>query len=644
MRVGYGAARTKDINETDMTDLTLAKDFEAATQDAWMALVAKALKGGDFDKKLVGRTYDGLRLEPLYGRDAAQKEQAGAVRAAGRSREGLAWDIRQTTTGADATAVNAVILEDLNGGASGVTLRLAAPGQSGLAVDAGTIARALDGVRLDWGVSVALDAGGGYEAAAAALLAAMAATGRDVAQCTLALNGDPLGALARSGGLAQDGAQSMAAVARLFDLAAKYPGVRAGLVDGRPYHDAGASEAQELACVAATLVAYLRGLETAGHAPAAALPRMAFMLSADAQIFPTIAKLRAARRLIARIAEASGAAGQAVQLTIETSARMMAGRDAYTNLLRTTIACAAAAMGGADAITVLPFSWTLGQPDALARRMARNTQIVLMEESSLGRVADPAGGSWYVEQLTDAFAAKAWSLFQEIEAKGGMLAALQAGHVQAMIAKTSAERARNLATGREQLIGVANFPDLKEAGFTVEPYPAADECDDFAITAEPLPVRRLAAPFEALRDAADAFAARTGKPPRIFLANLGTIPEFGARATFAQNFFAAGGIEAPGNDGFTNTADVGRAFADSGATVACLCSSDANYARQAEIAAQALKNAGAAHVYLAGRPPTDKTGDKIEAFRAAGIGSYIFAGCDAPDTLAKAHAVLGICT
>ena len=218
-----------------------------------------------------------------------------------------------------------------------------------------------------------------------------------------------------------------------------------------------------------------------------------------------------------------------------------------------------------------------------------------------------------------------------------MLAALQEGHVQAMIAKTSAERGRNLATGREELIGVANFPDLKETGFKVEPYPVADDCDDAAITAGPLPLRRLAAPYEALRDAADAHAARTGKPPRIFLANLGTIPEFGTRATFARNFFAAGGIEAPANDGFANTADVGKAFAESGATVACLCSSDATYALQAEAGAQALTGAGAAHVYLAGR-----AGEKIEAFRAAGIGSYIFAGCDAPDTLARAQELLGV--
>lgn len=603
-----------------------------------MALVAKALKGGDFEKKLVGRTYDGLRVEPLYGRTSGAPN-AAAVRPARHATGGLAWDIRQPATGTDPAAVNAAILEDLAGGISGVILRIGGPGRSGLSADKGAIGRALDGVRLDWGVSVALDAGCAFEAAGEALLAVAAAAPRDATSGMLALNADPLGALARTGGLMQDGAQSLAALARLYDLAASVPGAWVGLVDGRPYHDAGASEAQELACMAATLVAYLRGLEAAGHTPAQAMARMAFTLSADAQIFPTIAKLRAARRIAARIAEACGGgkAARAVHITAETSGRMMARRDATTNMLRTTVACTAAAMGGADAITVLPFSWALGQPDGFARRMARNTQIVLMEESSLGRVADPAGGSWYVEQSTDELCVKAWGLFQEIEAKGGMLAALQGGHVQAMIAETAAERARNLATGREELIGVANFPELKDAGFKGEPWPRAEEADDFAITAEALPLRRLGAPLEALRDAADAYTARQGHTPRVFLANLGTLAEFSARATFARNFFAAGGIEAVGEAGFSATADAGRAFADSGATVACLCSSDANYALQAEAAAQVLTAAGARHVVLAGRP-----GEKLEVFRAAGIGSYIYQGCDAPDILAKALAILGV--
>lgn len=623
-----------------MSELALGKEFEAVTRDAWMALVQKALKGGDFDKKLVGRTYDGIRLQPLYVRDPGQKEAAAVVRGVVHARDGMAWDIRQRTTGTDPASVNAAILEDLVGGCSGFALQVAAPGQTGLKADATTLARTLDGVRLDWGVTVSLASGRCFAPAADALLVALSQTGRDAAQCHISFDADPLGALARTGGLDQDAQGTFSTLAHLLDRIAALPNARALLVDGRPYHEAGASEAQELACLAATLVAYLRGLEGTGKVPSAVLPKIGFALAADAQIFATIAKLRAARRLIGRIAEACGAGSIAhgAHCAVQTSARMMTKRDAYTNLLRTTVAASAAAMGGADAITVLPFTWALGQPDAFARRMARNTQIVLMEESSLGRVLDPAGGSWYVEQLTDDLAGKAWGLFQEIEGKGGMLAALQAGHVQAMIAATASERARQLATGREELIGVANFPALNETEFTVTPHPIAGLASGLpALTAEPLPERRLAAPLEALRDAADAHANRTGTPPRVFLANLGSIPDFNARATFAQNFFAAGGIETIGNDGFTTSADAAKAFAASGASVACLCSSDSHYELLAEATAQALTGAGASHVYLAGRP-----GEKAEVYRAAGIGSYIFMGCDAPDTLAKAHALLGV--
>lgn len=396
--------------------------------------------------------------------------------------------------------------------------------------------------------------------------------------------------------------------------------------------------------MAATLVAYLRWLDEAGIAPADVLARTTVALAADASIFLTIAKLRAARGLVARIAEACGAAQAAgtVRFTVTTSGRMMARRDAYTNLLRTTVACAASAMAGADAITVLPFSWALGQPDAFARRMARNTQIVLMEESNLGRVVDPAGGAYYVETLTKEMATAAWSLFQAIEQRTsgnerGMLAALQDGHVQALIAKTATERRKNIATGRDELIGVATFPNLSETQFDVVPHPVAEDGADTAISCEPLVAARLAEPFEALRDAADAHADRTHARPRIFLANLGTIPEFNARATFAQNFFAAGGIEALGNDGFTASGEVGRAFSKSGAKAACICSSDANYALLAEAAAQALKSAGATHVWLAGRP-----GDKLEAYRAAGIDAFIYTGCDAVATLRAAHGALGV--
>ena len=262
------------------------------------------------------------------------------------------------------------------------------------------------------------------------------------------LNVDPIGALARFG---TAGKPLDAALSETVKLAAEVraSGARVStvLVDATIPHEAGASEAQELAFLAAALVAYLRAFEAAGVAAGAAFADIAFALSVDTDLLLSAAKVRAARTIVARIAEVSGASPAAMHLTAVTSGRMMAKRDPWTNMLRTTAACASAAFGGADAITVLPFTWALGDADRFARRVARNTQLVLQEESSLGRVVDPAGGSWYVEQLTAELGQKAWALFQDIEAKGGIVAALTSGALQDEVARAAAARAKAIATG-----------------------------------------------------------------------------------------------------------------------------------------------------------------------------------------------------
>src|SRR5690606_16541563 len=219
-----------------------------------------------------------------------------------------------------------------------------------------------------------------------------------------------------------------------------------------------------------TLVAYLRACEAAGVPPERALPKIAVALAVDADKFLSTAKLRAARRLIWRVADACGAGSAAagVHITAVSAWRMMARRDPWTNIMRTTIACAAAAMGGAQAITLLPFTFALGKTTSFAQRVTRNIHIVLQEESNLGRVADPAGGSWYVEKLTDDLARKAWELLQGIESKGGIAAALTSGALQDEIAAVAQRRRQAVATGRIELTGVSAFPLLGDDGVTVE--------------------------------------------------------------------------------------------------------------------------------------------------------------------------------
>jgi methylmalonyl-CoA mutase len=315
---------------------------------------------------------------------------------------------------------------------------------------------------------------------------------------------------------------------------------------------------------------------------------------------------------------------------------MMAKRDPWTNMLRASAACAGAGFGGADAITVLPFTWALGAPDRFARRVARNTQLVLQEESSLGRVADPVGGSWYVESLTDELARKAWSLFQDIENNGGLVATLTAGAFQKTVAASAATRAEAIAKGRMELTGVSVFPLLGEDGVRAEPYPASAPAPKDRL-AEPLLPHRLSESFEGLRDAADAYAAKHGKPPQVFLANLGDIIEHNRRSTWAWNFLSAGGIDGLNSDGYKDPAAAAQAFRSSGAEIACLCSSDEMYAREGEAAAKALKAAGAKRVMMAGKP-----GNSEQALRAAGVDGFLFAGQNAITALQGLHKVLGV--
>jgi len=316
---------------------------------------------------------------------------------------------------------------------------------------------------------------------------------------------------------------------------------------------------------------------------------------------------------------------------------MMTRRDPYVNILRNTIAVVAAALGGADAITVLPHTVALGLPDAFARRVARNTQLVLLEESNLARVGDPAAGSGAFEAITEQLCRAAWTQFQEIESAGGAWAALECGLIQRNVAAVRAEREKAVARGEDILTGTNAFPDLDETPPAVLAVPPRNPADDgpAQASAEPLPRLRLAEPFERLRDRSDGTSAATGARPKIFLATLGKPAEFTARANFARSFFEAGGIEPvlPG-DGFASRAEMIATLKRSGARLACLCSSDEVYAREAADAAKTLAPL-IKHLYLAGRPK------EHAVLKDAGVGTFIYAGCDAVEILQAAYQALG---
>jgi methylmalonyl-CoA mutase len=607
-----------------MTDVPLASEFAPASLEQWRKLVDGVLRGAPFDRRLVAKTYDGLRIEPLYPRNAS------AVPVLGRA-PGARWQVVQRLDHPDPATANLQGRQDLENGATGLALVLAGSiGAHGFGLDPSEAAlrRVLDGIHLDAGIALELDGGAPAAARGVAHIASEHATKPSATRIRFGL--DPLGLLARAG----------TAEAAWNEAAASHCGAIRSLVeqgfagpffatDGRIVHAGGGTEAQELGYVLACAVAYLRMLEDGGFALDQARRLIFFRLAADADQFLTIAKFRALRKLFARVEAACGLAAQPIFVSAETAWRMMTRRDPWVNVLRTTIATFAAGLGGADSVTVLPFTAALGLPDAFARRLARNTQLILLEESNLARVADPAAGSGGIEALTQQLCGAAWSFFQEIEAAGGAHAALASGLIARKVAAIRHEREAAVARGREPITGTSEFPDIHELPVAVlAPAPAHITAADGDV----LPEVRLAEPFEQLRDAADAYAEETGARPKVFLAGLGTASDFTARTAFAKNFFEAGGIEAVTNDGFSNTEDLVAAFKASGIRLACLCSSNDVYAKEAVAAATALAKAGASHIYLAGRG-----GELENALKAAGVGTFIYSGCDMLATLRVAH-------
>ena len=615
---------------SESDDQRLAGDFPAATYEDWRTLVDGVLKGAPFEK-LVGKTYDGIRIEPIYPR------AKGASPITGRA--ALPWQIMQRVDHPEPAKASAQALHDLENGATGLELEFAGgPGARGFGVTDATpetLKRVFDGIIFDAGISIALNPVLGRGNAGASLAALIEAQRVDPAKVDIRFNYQALSTMAVRGGAAAAWSEVEKPFATIIGelIGRGFKGPFA-LADGRPVHDAGGSEAQELAFALAVAVAYLRTLEAGHIALDAARSAVSFRLSADTDQFLTMAKFRALRLLWARVEQACGLAPQPVFIAAETGWRMLTQRDPYVNMLRATMATFAAGLAGANAVTVLPHTLALGLPDALARRVARNTQLILLEESNLAKVSDPAAGSGGIESLTQELCESAWSLFQEIEKAGGIFASLQQGLIQGKVAATRKAREQNIARRKEVLTGASEFPNLQEDGVAVEdvrPISSAP-LDEANIKFEALPPMRLAVPFERLRARSDQILKARGMRPRVFLANLGMAADFTARATFARSFFETGGIEAIDSDGFSDSAALATAYKASGAELACLCSADKVYAVWAIVAAQALKSAGAKHIYLAGRP-----GEQEAALRGAGVSDFIFAGGDALTTLQKAY-------
>ncbi|MGQ3675593.1 methylmalonyl-CoA mutase family protein [Xanthobacter sp. TB0139] len=611
-----------------MTLLPFATGLAPVSREDWMKLVEGVLKGAPYDKKLVTHTYEGLALDALPPR----KPEAPIL--AGRA-AGAPWVVSMRVDQPDAAAASAQALDDLDGGASGLTLVFASSPQAygfGLPENADLDA-ALKGVMLEL-IDTRLEAGqfsGGQAALAFAEL--VEKRGHDPKAMSVSFGLNPLGDLAATGNMPMTWGELAqrfnATSATLVEKGFKGPIARA---DGAVFHSAGASDAQELAAVLSSAVAYLRLYAEAGVPLEEAAPRIEAALMADVNQIATIAKFRAMRLLWGAVLRETGLPETRLKLHGTTAWRSMTRRDPYVNLLRSTVAAFAAGVGGADSITVLPFTQTLGLPDAFARRLARNTQVMLIEESNVHRVADPGAGAGAIEDHTDGLASRAWDLFRHMEKRGGIAAVLEDRWLKANIAAVKEKREKDVATRKAPITGTSEFPILvQEMPEVLAPMPAptTDAVAEGALTPY-----RTAEPYEALRDKAEA----AGTPPAMFLATLGPIAAFTARATFAKNFFEAGGLKADVPNGYADLDALVEAFKAAGTPLACLTSSDEMYAEQAVAAARALQAAGAKAVWLAGKPSAE-----LEAeLKAAGVDGFIFAGCNVLERLTAAQALLGL--
>ncbi|OBF27042.1 methylmalonyl-CoA mutase small subunit [Mycobacterium sp. ACS1612] len=552
------------------------------------------------ERLLDSPTYEGFVVRPLYTSldalpEAALPGQWPFVRGGDALRDVKSgWRVAEAfpANGSAAADANGAVLLALTEGVSALVLRV-----EGAAMH---LDRLLDGVFLDL-VPVVLDAGADYAATSDALLALLTDLDSDQrSRLSVDLGADPL--------TAPLSGQSAPGVADVVAVAGKVTGydggVRAITVDGPAFHNLGASASWELAAAIAAAVSYLRVLADGGLATRDALRQISFRFAADDDQFMTIAKLRAARQLWARMAEVVGEpdAG-AARLHAVTSLPMMAQRDPWVNMLRTTVAAFSAGAGGADTVLVHPFDVAIpggfpGTAPSFARRIARNTQLLLLEESHIGRVLDPAGGSWFVEDLTERLAEQTWKHFQDIEARGGFEAARD--YVVDQIREVADRRADDIAHRRTSLTGVNEYPNLAEP-----PLPRGDALET---------VVRYAAGFEALRNRSDAFLEKTGSRPKVLLLPLGPLAEHNVRATFATNLLASGGIEAVSED-----------IKDAAAEIAVICGTDARYATEASAAVDAARKAGISHVLLAGpekavaeadSKPDDYLTAKIDAVKA----------------------------
>ncbi|MCQ2083070.1 MAG: methylmalonyl-CoA mutase small subunit [Bacteroidaceae bacterium] len=616
----------------------LFSEFPAVTTEEWMAKITEDLKGADFEKKLVWRTNEGFKVQPFYRAEDLKGLDTDTEPGQFPYRRGTKacneWSVRQGISTKDIKAANAKALDILNKGVDSLGFCCA-----GRIIEAADMEALLNGIEAECIELNFFTAPERALAQAKVLVAYFEKKGYDKSKLRGSISFDPMGYMMKTGT-----AQSMADAKALVDLLTPFKKFRCLTVAAGMLADSGAFCYQELGYALAWGNEYMRSLTEAGVASEFAAKKIYFNMSISSNYFMEIAKFRAARLLWAKIVEAYKPACHCsnkpedgicrcsckMHVNATTSKYNQTVFDPYVNLLRSQTEAMSAAIAGVDSITVTPFDACYKESDEFSERLARNQQLLLKEESHMDKVVDPAGGSYYIENLTEAIANQAWNLFLQIEDEGGMLSLVQAGKVQEAVNATNAARHENAAKRKEGLLGTNQFPNIKEMSEGRAPKAKCCCCATAPKTIATLDGARLASQFEELRLATE----NSGKRPKVFMLTIGNLAMRQARAQFSGNFFGCAGYEIIDNLGFKTVEEGAAAAKKAGADIVVLCSSDDEYA---EFGPAAFKAVGDSAIYvIAGAPAC------MEDLKAAGIENYVHVRCNVLETLKEFNNKLGI--
>ena len=615
----------------------LFEEFPPVSTQQWMDKITADLKGADYNKKLVWKTNEGIDVQPFYrAENLAELDYLNSLPGEfpfvrGTKKNNNEWLVRQSIVVKDFAEANKKALNYLMRGVD--SLAFVFNGGELTVADLDVLLKdiCLTAVEVNFVGCCSVKA-------TEAFIQYVKKSGYDLKEVSGSVEYDPFGKFAVSGVLRNGAEHVLANSAKLIELTAELSKFKTLAVNGKNFGNAGSSIVQELAYSLALGAEYLTALTEKGAEVDAVAKKMKFNLSVSANYFLEIAKLRAARLLWAQIVKAySPKCDCSCKMTIhaETGSWNKTVYDAYVNMLRTQTEAMSASLGGADSITVLPFNAAYEESNEFSDRIARNQQLLLKEESHFSKIADPAAGSYYLEELTASIADQAWKLFLEVQEKGGFIAALREGFIQAEIKKMAAKRDINIATRRENLLGVNQFPNFTEK---VEGELNAAVFAPVDLTAEGAEIETLkpyrgAQAFEALRYKTDVYA-KTNKRPLAFMLTIGNLAMRKARAQFACNFFAVAGFDVLDNNGFKTVEEGVEAAQKAGAAIVVICSSDDEYAELAPAAFEAI--GGKAIFVVAGAPAC------TDELKAKGIANFINVKSNLLQELKAYQSTLGI--